>query len=233
MLKKPLINTISLWCTDAIDAIAFKIFLIVKQDVAWAVIDLANESDEELVRLFRRGIPEAWQVLIERYDRPVMGVEIAMTNMTTRVLRRLAQGGVQDFFKQLFDEIANELKHLDAEPDDFVIWLYRFILKRLQLKGPQPIPVSPAWAIDREEAVLAALVCLGKQYPNYQKAIVLKVYAKRWSQSQSKLIDLTYKEIAKILANDPVNPPSPECVEDWYRRGLQKVREYLTDAGVV
>lgn len=194
-----------------------------------------KKSDEDLARLFRQGDRGAWRVLIDRYDRPVMGVVVGMTNITAQHLRSLAPGGSQgwllDFFNLLFNEAADELKGLDTDLEDFAVWLYCFILKRLQRKGPPPFRISPAWASDKDEAVLAALVCLGEQYPRYQKAVVLKAYAKRWSLNQRKLIDLTYEQIGKILVEDPVDPPSPACVKNWYQRGLEKIEEYLISGG--
>jgi len=203
-------------------------------------LGLANKDDEDLVKLCRQGRRRAWQVLKDRYERPTMDLVTAITNMGADHVKRLAPNpqdyasSLLAFFDQLFDEIANELKGLSTEPDDFAIWLYRFILKRLELKGPKPFRISPSWAKDKEEAALMALVCLGEHYPNYQKAVVLKACAKRWSRwsrSQSKLIDLSYEDIGKILADDPANPLSPACVKNWYRRGLEKIEEYLISAG--
>jgi len=163
-----------------------------------------------------------------------MDVVIAMTNIRAKHLKEL--GATLALFDRLFAEIADELKSLGTEPEDFAVWLYRFVLQRLRSEGPQPFRISPEWASDEYEAALIALVCLGEQYPHYQKAVVLKKCAKKWSRSQSGLIDLTYKQIAEILAEDPDNPPasanpSPGSVQNWYRRGLEKIEEYLINEG--
>ena len=197
-------------------------------------------EDETLVKRFLAGMSEAWKRLVARYRSAVIGVVVGMKNLRAEHLKQLAPNAPPEaFFNRLFDDAAAELKDLGMMSEDFnfAIWLYRFVLKRLQQKGPRPLslthflkpfrgagfPEVPDFI--KEGAVLEALVLLGKRYPLYQKTIVLKIYGKRWHPREGKLVDLSYEEIGKILGNpDPINP---DCVKNWYHRGMERLEKIL------
>lgn len=211
--------------------------------------------DEDLVQQFLKNNQQDWEILQDRYREPLIAVVIAMTNWSSSVLRGIkGEHFTVNFSNHVFDKAATRLQQLAIVPPNFAFWLYRFILDILNPANQARLLVKPVISnqalgelqgqralcktVDLqliEEAVLEALVTLGKTHREHQEVIVLKRYAKRWKRvrKRMKLVKLNHEDIGRILGRLPgdLSPADPATVRremaDMYHQGMGKLGKIL------
>lgn len=186
---------------------------------------LLNETDEEIVVLYKNGNPEIFKDLINRYTSPLY-------NFTARIVN---QNDAPDIIQEIFIKVWKNLHKFDSSKASFRTWIFTiakntatdFLRKRKNLlfsdlekneekemdSFAENIPdenLLPEETLQKLEDSLFLNKTLEKLRPNYKE--ILTLYYQE---------EMTFEEIGKIL-NKPLN-----TVKSQHRRAILELRKIL------
>lgn len=169
-------------------------------------------TDFELVRKTRDGYPDAFSILVRRYQKPLHSLSMRYVRDT-----QLAEDVVQESFLKAFEKLAS-FQFRSA----FKSWLYRIVINTAKnaLRGSRvmvdidkvPIKIDNQCEVTLiEKQLLEQTQEIIKSLPDkQQKAVNLRVFE-----------DMSFKEVAHKM----------ECPYDTakanYRHGLLKIKEKM------
>ncbi len=183
-------------------------------------LPVLSGNDEELVREFRSGSPQALGVIYDRYYRLVFAT-------AWRVLRDV--GEAEDLTQSVFLEIARKASHFNPARGPLNKWILtlayhrslnrkNYLMTRQFYKGHADLIgengeelCSPSLMLPAQEAARLVKECLALLDPR-QRQVLEMVFFK----------ELTFKEIAQHTQQSFGN------IRNQYYRGLKRLRSHLT-----
>lgn len=185
-------------------------------------------SDHELMNRCRRGDPDAFEVLVRRWERPLTGI---ISRLTFSRAGRLGMADVEDLVQEVFVRVLSAVERYHSK-SAFSTWIYQIALnvsrdaarkkktqhKLLQTRiEPHRIPQaeSPermAQQKELEEEITQALEHLPEKL---REPLVLKHFG-----------ELSFSEVAEITAV-PLG-----TVKSRVREGLLQLQSFLKQRGI-
>lgn len=170
-------------------------------------------SDGDEVRAFLDGEAEAFERLVDRYQRPVLG-------MCQRLLGRQDAG---DLFQEVFLQAFRSMRSL-REPEAFRTWLFRITVRKARRQQtrfrPQigemqemPGPATDDPVVVEEDSLLLRS-SLAELPPRQREVLLLRHYE-----------NLSYAEVASVLGI------REEAARANHYQGLRKLRQRLNPGG--
>jgi len=177
-------------------------------------VSVARDTDEELVRRCLDGDPEAFPLLVARYQRPLY-------NAAYRVLGNAADAS--DVTQATFMEVAERLDGYDPHRR-FFSWIYRIALNAaLNLarskRREAPLGEEPPRAVDSNDP--QALMEVVERTKRVQDALMRLSEDHRAVLTLRHFSDLSYRDIAMVLEVDE------KTVKSRLFEARQRLRELL------
>ncbi|MFA6353631.1 MAG: sigma-70 family RNA polymerase sigma factor [Candidatus Paceibacterota bacterium] len=186
---------------------------------------LSNESDEEIIVLYKNGDEEAFKVLITRYTTPLYNFTARLTN----------KNEASDLVQEIFIKAWKNIARFDLRKASFKTWIFiiarnavtDFLRKKKSLlfsdikneddedidSLAEKIPdenLLPEEALQKLEDSIFLNKILAKLRPGYQEVLILHYQE-----------EMTFEEIGRIL-NKPLN-----TVKSIHRRAIIEMRRML------
>ena len=184
---------------------------------------LRKQSDQEIIRQLRAGVPDALSILFDRYYRLVLSVAL-------RILHD--HGEAEDMMQEVFLEIYRDVDKFDPSRGSVKMWIlqhayHRSLNRRRYLKvrgfyDPRQTSLLGAWDSDSSSNDRVGLT--QKEW----EAVITSGF-KMLGEKERKTVELAYfkglllKEVA-----DQMREPLPN-VRNYYYRGLKKLRSFVNE----
>jgi RNA polymerase sigma-70 factor (ECF subfamily) len=187
----------------------------------------SNESDEEIIVLYKNGDEEAFKVLINRYTTPLYNFTARLTN----------KNDASDIVQEIFIKTWKNIKRFDPLKASFKTWIFTiarnavtdFFRKKKSLlfsdienkdgkdidSFAENIPdenLLPEEALQKLEDSVFLNKILAKLRPDYQEVLILHYQE-----------EMTFEEIGSIL-NKPLN-----TVKSIHRRAIIELKKIVLE----
>ena len=166
-------------------------------------------SDGDEVRAFQGGDPEAFERLVDRYQRPILSLG----------KRMLGPDDARDLFQDVFLQVHRSLVGL-REPDAFRTWLFRIAVRLAsrQVKRQPPVPVA---LVDLEAPERPDTVVSDEQSRSLHQALRNLPSRQREVLLLRHFEGLSHAEVAEVLGI------REDAVRASHYQGLRKLRQLL------